>query len=49
MDQFLSAVTDIKIYGEADQNNFYVMNIATSRDTLGLSIQNDNGHRFMAR
>lgn len=46
MDQFLSAVTDIKIYGEADQNNFYVMNIATSRDTLGLSIQNDNGHRF---
>lgn len=46
MDEFLSAVTDIKIYGEADQSNFYVMNIATSRDILGLSIQNDNGHRF---
>ncbi len=25
---------------------FMLVNIATSRDTLGLSIQNDNGHRF---
>ncbi len=46
MNQFLSAVTDIKIYGETDQSGFYVMNIATNRDTLGLSIKNDQNHRF---
>lgn len=46
MNQFLEAVTDIKIYGETEQQHFYVMNIATSRDTLGLSINNENGHRF---
>lgn len=46
MNQFLDAVTEIKIYGETEQQHFYVMNIATSRDTLGLSINNENGHRF---
>lgn len=46
MNQFLSAITDIKIYGETDQSNFYIMNIATNRDTLGLSIKNDQNHRF---
>lgn len=46
MNQFLSAVTDIKIYGEPEQHHFYVSNIAASRDVLGLSIQNEQGHRF---
>ena len=46
MDQFLAAVTDIKIYGEPEQHDFYVSNLAASRDVLGLSIQNKQGHRF---